>query len=150
MPSLVVQALGSVIIGALLAAGCTSAGSLTRDSGGTRLVFDAPAEAVYTAALEAVAGGEFVVDSQDQARGEIRLQRGMYMHGLFVCYGNVLAIFVTPESETRTRVEVVEGFVSKAQLVGCRSQAPAYIARLTSKVRAADRKPAPADERSGR
>ncbi len=59
------------------------------------------------------------------------------MHGLWNCYGNVLAIFIEPDGVARTRVVIVEQFVSRAQVVGCRSQAPASVIRLSDRIRAA-------------
>jgi len=52
-------------------------------------------------------------------------------------YGNVLAVFITGESDTRTVVEIVERHFSGAQVVGCRAQMPVYIERLNAKVSAA-------------
>ena len=128
--------LGCVLVVAL--AGCATAGGLSRgEPDAVRLTYDASAGAVYVAALEAVAGGEFEIISQDQQAGEIRLKRGPYQTGLLVCYGNVLAVFITGESDTRTRVEIVERHFSRAQLVGCRAQMPADIERLNAKVSAA-------------
>jgi hypothetical protein len=91
---------------------------------------------VFIAALEAVAGGEFEITGQDQRAGEIRLKRGPYQTGLLVCYGNVLAVFITGEGDRRTTVEIVERYFSRAQLVGCRAQTPAYVERLNAKVSA--------------
>jgi hypothetical protein len=117
--------------------GCSTAGDLARgEADAVHLAYDAPAAAVFVAALEAVAGGEFEVTGQDQRLGEIRLHRGPYQHGLFVCYGNVLGVFLTSEGETRTKVEIVERYFSRAQLVGCRTQTPAYVERLNAKVSA--------------
>lgn len=56
------------------------------------------------------------------------------MHGLFICYGNRLGIFLTAEGNTQTRVEIVERYFSRAQIAGCRSQTPAYIERLNGKL----------------
>jgi hypothetical protein len=134
-------------------AGCATAGSLSRgESDVVHLTYDAPAGAVFVAALEAVAGGEFEVTSQDQRLGEIRLRRGPYQHGLFVCYGNVLGVFLTSEGETRTNVEIVERYFSRAQLVGCRAQTPAYVERLNaiSGSRVRRRRDQPLLSRSGR
>jgi len=90
---------------------------------------------VFIAALEAVAGGEFEITGQDQRASEIRLKRGPYQTGLLVCYG-VLAVFITGDGGRRTTVEIVERYFSRAQLVGCRAQTPAYVERLNAKVSA--------------
>jgi hypothetical protein len=135
----------SLLLSIVALAGCATAGGLSRgEPDAVHLTYDAPAGAVFVAALEAVAGGEFEITSQDQRLGEIRLRRGPYQHGLFVCYGNVLAIFLTSDTQTRTNVEVVERYFSRAQLVGCRAQTPAYVQRLNTTVSTAQaRGPAP-------
>ena len=102
-------------------------------------LFEPVDPAWIVAALEAVAGSEFEITSQDQRLGEIRLRRGPYQHGLFVCYGNVLGVFLTSEGETRTQVEIVERYFSRAQLVGCRAQHRRMSSALTP---SADRVPA--------
>ena len=135
----------------LLATGCVTAEDLTRNSAGSvTLAYDAPSNVVFAAALEAVAGGEFEIAGQDQTKGEIRISRGTYMHGLWTCYGNRLGIFLTADGAARTQVEIVERYFSRAQLVGCRAQAPAYIERLNAKMRAYSPRGAPGNEPTGR
>ena len=125
-----------VTLAALLLAGCATAGGLTRNAAdSTRLVYDAPASTVFAAAVAAV--GDLEVTSQDQRLGEIRLQREGYMSGILICYGHVMAVFLSPDGETRTRVEIVEQTYSRAQLVGCHAQTPAYVERLNAKLSAA-------------
>jgi hypothetical protein len=127
--------LPTICILGFFAVGCATAGGLSRDTpGSVKLAYDAPANVVFVAALEAVAGGEFEIASQDEAKGEIRISRGTYMHGLLVCYGNRLAIFLTAAGDTHTRVEIVERYFSRTQIAGCRSQTPAYVERLNRKL----------------
>lgn len=134
----------------LLVTGCVTAEDLTRNSSGSvTLAYDAPSTAVFAAALEAVGGGEFEIVSQDQTKREIRISRGTYMHGLWTCYGNRLGIFLTPDGAARTQVEIVERYFSRAQLVGCRAQAPAYIERLNTKMRAYSPRGTPGNELAG-
>jgi hypothetical protein len=83
-------------------------------------------------------GGRRIRDHEPKPAGRRdQTQAGPYQTGLLVCYGNVLAVFVTGESDTQTVVEIVERHFSRAQLVGCRAQMPAYIERLNAKVSAA-------------
>ena len=77
----------SLLLSIVGLAGCAAAGSLSRgEPDAVHLTYDAPAGAVFMAALEAVAWGEFEVTSPDERLGAIRRRLGPYPHGLFVCY----------------------------------------------------------------
>jgi hypothetical protein len=127
--------LGLGLVGfALLLAGCRTAGGLTHDAeDSTRLVYESSASAVFAAAVAAV-GDDFEISGQDQRLGEIRLRRESYMNGILLCHGQVMAVFLSPDGGTRTRVEIVEQTVSRLQPVGCQAQTPAYVERLNAKL----------------
>jgi hypothetical protein len=117
--------LGLGLVGfALFLAGCKTAGDLTRDTrDSTRLVYGLRAAAVFAAAVAAV-GDDFEIVAQDQRLGEIRLQRESYMNGIWLCHGEVMAVFLSPDGDSRTRVEIVEKKVSPFQAVGCPAAPP--------------------------
>jgi predicted small secreted protein len=118
----------------LLLAGCNTVGGLTRDTAhSTRLVYESPASAVFVAAIAAV-GDDLEITSQDPRLREIRLRRGHHMNGILVCHGLVMAVFLSPEGETRTRAEIVERTFSRLQPIGCHAQTPAYVERLNAKL----------------
>ena len=119
---------------ALPIAGCYTVGGLTRDTpDSTRLVYQSPAFVVFAAAVEA-AGDHLEITGEDQRLGDIRFRRGHYMNGILVCHGHVMAVFVSSDGGTRTRVEIVERTVSRLQPVGCLAQTPAYVERLNAKL----------------
>src|SRR5262245_13847811 len=126
--------LGLGLVFALPFAGCNTVGGLTRDTANsTRLVYESPASAVFAAAV-AAAGDHLESTREDRRLGEIRLRRGHYMNGILVCHGHVMAVFVSPDGGTQTRVEIVERAVSRLQPVGCLAQTPAYVERLNAKL----------------
>ena len=133
--SILLLRLGLGLVGfALLLTGCRTVGGLTRDTAdSTRLIYQSPASAVFAAAVAAVGDGLEIV-GQDPRLREIRLRRESYMNGILLCHGHVMAVFLSPDGETRTRVEIVERTVSRLQPIGCHAETPAYVERLDAKL----------------
>ena len=92
-----------LLICALLV-GCATPSRVAQMEGrGKKMVYRAPYEAVWRAAVDAAQSGELDVRTADKARGYIGATRGLQMHTM----GENVGVWVTRLSPQETQVEVI-------------------------------------------
>lgn len=93
-----------VLLTFALLAGCVTQSRVAQMEGrGKKVVYEAPYESVWRAAVDAAQAGELDVRTADKSRGYIGATRGLQMHTM----GENVGLWVTRLSPGETQVEVV-------------------------------------------
>lgn len=120
----------------LLALGCSSCASIEdlHPAGGGR-VYDLPLQSAHRIAADTLEEMQFSIKREDPIKGEIRAQTEKYWNGIFVCYGNLIGVFLTPIGINQTRVEVQSQYVHVNDDLACKDKGQKVMSAISEKLR---------------